>query len=72
MAFIKYLEQDQIPEPDRVADRDHIIQVHGINSPVMKQHLELYAHLMRGPGPLNFVQREMVATVVSGLNGCHY
>ncbi len=72
MAFIKYLPADQIPATDQVADQDHIIQVHGVNSPVMKLHLNLYAHLMRGPGPLDLVQREMVATAVSNLNGCHY
>ena len=72
MAFIQYLAEDQIPESDRVSDRDHIIQIHGINSPVMQHHLQLYAHLMRGPGPISLLQREMVATVVSAINGCHY
>jgi alkylhydroperoxidase family enzyme len=72
MAFIKYLEVAQIPAEHRVPDRDHVIQIHGVNAPVMKQHFELYKRLMRGTGPLSFTQREMIAVVVSSLNGCHY
>ncbi|MCP4082087.1 MAG: hypothetical protein GY819_16255 [Planctomycetaceae bacterium] len=72
MAWIDYLPSDAIPEDQRVDDPDNIIQVHGVNAPVMKQHFELYAQLMRRPGPLTLVQREMVAVVVSSMNGCHY
>lgn len=72
MAFIRYIPPSEIPADQRVADDDNIIQIHGVNPPVMKQHFELYASLMRGKGPLTFVQREMVATVVSGINLCEY
>jgi alkylhydroperoxidase family enzyme len=72
MAFIQYRDDAEIPEQDRVDDRDHIIQVHSVNSPCMKLHFQLYAELMRGKGPLGLVQREMVATLVSSINGCHY
>jgi len=72
MAFIPYQPEDNIPSEDRVADRDNIIRVHGIHSRVMRQHYELYAELMRGPGPLSRMQREMIGVVVSTINGCHY
>ncbi len=70
MSFIRY--PDDIPAGDQVDDTDNIIQVHGVHSRFIKMHHQLYAELMRGDGPLTLVQREMVATLVSGLNQCHY
>ncbi len=72
MAFIPYRPEDEIPADDRVADRDNIIRVHGVHSRVMRMHYDLYVELMRGPGPLRRVQREMIAVVVSAVNRCHY
>ncbi len=72
MAFISYLPPNRIDASDRVPDRDHIIQIHGIHSRVMRQHYELYRELMYGKGPLTRIQREMVAVVVSAANRCHY
>ncbi len=72
MSFIRYVASSEIPDADRVDDNDRIIQVHGVHSRCMKMHHQLYAELMRGPGPLTLVQREMVATVVSSINRCHY
>ncbi len=72
MAFIDYLPEDEIPAADRVADRDNIIQIHGVHSRTMRQHYELYRELMYGRGPLSRVQREMIAVVVSAANDCHY
>lgn len=72
MAYIKYVEEDQIPEQDRVSDRDNILRIHGIHSRVMKHHYELYKTLMHGEGPLSRIQREMIAVVVSSENRCHY
>lgn len=72
MAFIPYLADDQIPERDRVADTDHIIRIHGVHPQTMRHHYELYVELMRRPGPLTRVQREMIAVGVSAANHCHY
>ena len=72
MAFIEYIDPEQLPPDQRVADSDNIIQVHSVHPAVMKQHFDLYVQLMRRNGPLTFVQREMVATVVSGINRCKY
>ena len=72
MAFIDYVDEDEIPESERVPDRDHIIRVHAVHPRVMRQHFELYRELMYGPGPLGRIQREMIAVVVSSANRCYY
>jgi len=72
MAFINYLTQEEIPERNRVNDLDNIIQIHGINSGVMRNHYDLYITLMRKRSPLSRIQREEIAVVVSAVNGCHY
>lgn len=72
MAFIPYVPDDEVPVEHRVPDRDHIIRIHGVHPATMRQHYDLYVELMRGPGPLTRVQREMIAVVVSAVNGCHY
>ncbi len=51
---------------------DNIIRIHSLNPRSMRDHVELYAHLMRGPSPLSRVQREMLAVVVSAENDCFY
>ncbi len=72
MAFISYLPQDQIPEQDRVPDEDNIIQVHGVHSPIMRLHYDLYIEIMHRRSPLSRIQREMVAVTVSSINSCEY
>lgn len=72
MAFIRYVPEDEQPASTRVPDPDHIIQVHAVHPAVMRQHYDLYIELMRRPGPLTRVQREMVAVAVSATNHCHY
>ena len=51
---------------------DNILRIHSLNPRSMKDHVELYSHLMRGPSPLSRVQREMLALTVSSLNDCFY
>ena len=72
MAYIDYLDQEQIPAGDRVADRDNIIQIHGVHSRTMRHHYELYKELMHGRSSLSRLQKEMIAVVVSAENECHY
>jgi len=72
MAFIDYRSPEELPTEDRIDDNDHILQVHSVHSRVMRQHLELYRELMHRSSPLTRRQREMIAVVVSSLNGCHY
>jgi alkylhydroperoxidase family enzyme len=72
MAYIAYVPDDQIPAEDDVPDHDHITRIHGVHARTMRQHYELYAELMRGPGPLSRLQRELIAVSVSRANHCHY
>lgn len=72
MAFIRYVDDDAIPAEDRLPDRDNIIRIHGVHARTMRHHYDLYLELMRGPGPLSRIQREMIAVVVSAVNHCRY
>ncbi len=51
---------------------DNIIRIHSLNPRSMRDHVALYAHLMRGPSPLSRAQREMIAVSVSATNDCFY
>jgi alkylhydroperoxidase family enzyme len=51
---------------------DHILSIHSLHPAGLRAHLELYTAVMRGTQGLPKVEREMIALVVSGLNGCHY
>ena len=46
MAYIDYLDEEEIVVGDRVADRDNIIQIHGVHSRTMRRHFDLYKELM--------------------------
>jgi alkylhydroperoxidase family enzyme len=72
MAYIEYVPLAQIPEQDRVDDEDNIIRISGVQSRVLKAHYGLYHEIMLRCGTLSRVQKEMIAVVVSSLNGCHY
>lgn len=81
MAYISYIpESGAGPDLVRLYRRyreewggvDNILRIHGHNPGSMRAHYELYRHLMAGPSPLSRIQREMIAVVVSGLNGCFY
>jgi alkylhydroperoxidase family enzyme len=51
---------------------DNILRIHSLNPASLGHHVQLYAHLMRGPSPLTRVQREMIAVTVSAVNDCFY
>lgn len=72
MAHISPVPPGQIPESCRVPDQDNIIQIHSVHPEIMKLHYDLYLELMHGKSAWTRIQRERVAVVVSGLNGCHY
>jgi len=58
---------------DRATGRvAHILKVHSLNPRSLLAHRTLYRTLMFGRSPLERYQREMIGTVVSALNGCHY
>ena len=72
LAFIDYVPKDQIDPADRIDDDDNILRIHGIHSRVMWMHFDFYIELMHHRSPLSRSQREMIATMVSAVNGCEY
>lgn len=53
-------------------DVDNVLLVHSLAEDSLRAHLELYRVAMRPTPGLSKTDRELVALVVSGLNGCHY
>ncbi|MHC5023045.1 MAG: peroxidase-related enzyme [Planctomycetota bacterium] len=51
---------------------DNVMMIHSLNPESLRTHFEMYAAAMHRPSPLSRAEREMVATVVSRLNGCAY
>lgn len=58
--------------PNREADVAEVIKLHSLNPRVMEAHVSLYKNIMYGSSDLSRADREMVAVIVSKVNGCHY
>jgi uncharacterized peroxidase-related enzyme len=50
----------------------NVLKVHGTRPAAMLAHLDLYRELMFTKSELTRPEREMIASVVSSVNGCHY
>jgi len=50
----------------------HILQLQSLNPGVLHAGVQLYLAIMHGPSALTRSQRELIATVVSSINGCFY
>lgn len=50
----------------------NLVRVQSLRPETMAIGRQLYRHLMDGPGGLTRLQRVLIATVVSKVNGCHY
>lgn len=74
-----------IPGPDDdpdLADRharygggqplDEVLSVHGLHPEGMDAHWAVYRAAMTPTASLRLADRELVALVVSAVNGCHY
>lgn len=81
MAWIKMIAEDQATGQlktyykkygDPFEGVDNILKIHSLNPESLRHHYDLYKHLMAGKSGLSRMQREMIAVVVSKLNGCHY
>jgi uncharacterized peroxidase-related enzyme len=80
MAWIRWIDEADAEGPLRAAYErhaarfgvDHILKIHSLDPPSLEHHHQLYEHLMRGPSDLSRAEREMIAVVVSSVNGCHY
>ncbi len=50
----------------------HIVHVMSIHPRALRDSMRLYSTIMHKESPLSRWQREMLATVVSCANNCHY
>jgi len=51
---------------------DHILQIHSLIPSSITSHHEFYRDIMFKPSDLSRKERELIATVVSIINECHY
>ncbi len=81
MAWIKTISVDQAEGPLAQAYQEtisragrvyEIVKLQGLNPPVLQSSMAHYINIMHRASPLSRIQREMLATVVSRANGCHY
>ena len=82
MAWIETIPEDQAegilaehyarmqdPESGRV---DNVLKIHSLEPDGLAAHWALYRSAMRATKGLRGAEREMIAVVVSGINGCRY
>lgn len=50
----------------------NLVRVQSLRPEIMSLARDMYRLLMDGPGKLTRLQRVLIATVVSRMNGCHY
>ncbi len=50
----------------------NILKIQSLNPPVLQSSMSHYLSIMHKSSPLSRAQREMIATVVSAANDCHY
>lgn len=62
---------DKLRDPE-FGQVDNILRIHSLNLPSLRDHNELYRHVMYGRSGLTRIEREMIAVVVSAANRCHY
>jgi alkylhydroperoxidase family enzyme len=61
----------QVSDPPR-GPVDNIMKIHSLDPGGLAGHLAVYRSAMRSTPSLPRVERELIAVVVSGINGCHY
>lgn len=66
---LKELYDSQRGQAGAVAN---ILKVHSLSPRTLAAHVAFYRQVMHTPGPLPREKREMIAVVVSQINGCHY
>jgi alkylhydroperoxidase family enzyme len=59
-------------EMERAGRIYEVVNLQSQNPGVLNASLGMYKAVMYGPSPLSRRQREMIATVVSCINRCHY
>ena len=81
MPHIRLIEVDEATGPlrekcdaaiDRAGKVFNIVKAMSLRPRVLKRSMELYKEVMFGPSELSRAERELLATVVSRHNDCHY
>ncbi len=81
MSYIKTIDEDKATGKlkevyESIAGKGrkiaHILKVQSLNPKAMELHYQFYRSIMFGKSNLTRAQREMIATVVSVENKCHY
>lgn len=57
---------------DGAPRRANVARIHDAHPGMSRRFYDVFLELMSREGPLPRWQREMIATVVSSENGCHY
>ena len=50
----------------------NIVKIQSLNPATLRASMEFYLASMHGPSGLSLAEREMLATLVSQVNGCFY
>ncbi|MDQ3210121.1 MAG: carboxymuconolactone decarboxylase family protein [Actinomycetota bacterium] len=62
-------DKERVPQTGQV---DSILKIHSLHPQTLRDHAQLYRTLMYGKNGLTRPEREMIGTVVSTVNQCHY
>ncbi len=62
-------DEQRIPQTGQV---DSILKIHSLLPQTLRDHVQLYETLMFGKNGLTRPERELLGTIVSAVNRCHY
>ena len=66
------LKEEYDAAVERAGKVFNILKAMSLNPPVLKASMELYKAIMFGPSGLTRRERELLATVTSAQQNCHY
>ena len=66
------LKEEYDAAVERAGKVFNIVRSMSLNPTVLRRSMELYKAIMFGPSELSRAERELLATVVSTANECHY
>lgn len=69
--FFIELPPDGVARADALL-RSNVARIHDAHPGMSRRFYDIFLELMSRAGPLHRWQREMIATVVSSENNCHY
>ena len=81
MPHIRLIEPDEADGPlkdeydaaiERAGKVFNIVKAMSLRPEVLKQSMDMYRAIMFGPSGLTRAERELLATVTSQVNECHY